>query len=226
MTDTETAANRSSGERAEGAPEAPRLPEFDNPPDSPWELMRGWIQGAVQYGVADPFAAVLATADANGRPSTRVLHLAEPDSRGLVFGGDGESRKGRDLAARPYASATFFWFETFQQLTVAGVVERLAPEESDRLFAKGGRNIELAVSAVSRQSEPLPDEAAFRAAAREVAEAAGDGTVRRADRWTGWRLVPETIEFWQGSPDRLHRRLRYERGPSPRWNWTHQRLQP
>jgi pyridoxamine 5'-phosphate oxidase len=217
MTDMETA-------RTLGGDPPPHLPEFDTPPEGPWELLRSWLDGAVRHGVRDPYAAVVATADAHGRPSTRTLHLAELDGRGLLFGGSRDSRKGRELAARPWASATFFWRETFQQLTVDGSVERLTPAESDRLFAQGPREA-LAASALSEQSEPLRDEAALRERTRELADA-DDGPVARPERWSGYRLLPETVEFWHGSPDRLHRRLRYDRVPAPHRAWTHQRLQP
>jgi pyridoxamine 5'-phosphate oxidase len=199
------------------------LPEFDAPPADPLGLLRQWFDSAARRSVREPYAAVLATADETGRPSTRVLLAKEFDGRGLVFAGSRGSRKGQELTTRPWASMTFYWRETLQQLTVAGPVETVTPEESDRLFAERPPAARAA-SATSRQSRPLTDEAALRDRAHALATS--DAPVDRPADWTGYRLLPETLEFWYGSPDRLHRRLRYDRpGPdAPTWSW--QRLQP
>jgi dihydrophenazinedicarboxylate synthase len=198
------------------------LPEFDTPPQDPYPLLRQWMANAVDQGIREPYAAVLATADRSGRASSRVLLVKEFDDRGLQFTSFMGSRKGRDLAVMPWASLTFYWRETLQQLSVEGPVEVLTGEESDALFAR--RPIAAqATTAVSRQSRALDDESGLKARAKALAEK-GD-PLARPDDWTGYRLVPEAVEFWYGSPDRLHRRLRYDReaGTAP---WTHQRLQP
>ncbi|MBC2869780.1 phenazine biosynthesis FMN-dependent oxidase PhzG [Streptomyces mexicanus] len=196
------------------------LPEFDTPPPSPEGLLRQWLEEAVRRGVREPHAMVLATADASGRPSSRVLLLKAVQARGLLFTSFRGSRKGRDLAAVPYASATFYWRETLQQITVAGPVDVLGPEESDALFEERPRAAR-ATTAASRQSEPLPDEQELRVRARELASS--DAPIPRPEGWTGYLLRPESVEFWYGSPDRLHRRLRYEADGN---GWRHQRLQP
>ncbi|TKA01408.1 pyridoxamine 5'-phosphate oxidase [Actinacidiphila oryziradicis] len=183
-------------------------------------LLRQWLDSAAWRGVREPYAAVLATVDEAGRPSTRVLLAKEFDGRGLVFTSFRGSRKGTDLAARPRASKTFYWRETLQQLSVAGPVETLTAEQSDALFTRRPGEAR-ATSAVSRQSRPLDDEAALRRHARALL--AEGGEVRRPEEWTGYRLVPENLEFWYGSPDRLHRRLRYDREAI---GWAWQRLQP
>ncbi|MEU1818381.1 phenazine biosynthesis FMN-dependent oxidase PhzG [Streptomyces roseifaciens] len=199
------------------------LGEFDAPPADPMALLREWLDEALRREVREPFAAVLATADEEGRPSTRVLLVKDLDDRGLVFTSFKGSRKGRDLAARPAASMTFYWRETLQQISLSGTVEELTAEESDGLFA--GRPLAAqATTAVSRQSRPLDDEAELRARARALVESGGP--VPRPTEWTGYRLVPETVEFWYGSPDRLHRRLAYERPDQQAQTWTHRRLQP
>lgn len=214
-----------------------RLPEFDAPPADPMALMREWLDSAVRRGVREPFAAVLATVDAAGRPSTRVLLVKDVDERGPVFTSSRGSRKGRDLAGRPWASMTFYWRETLQQLSVGGSVEPVGDAEADELFARRPLAAQV-TTAVSRQSRPLEDEAALRDRARELAGAGAP--VARPAEWTGYRLIPDSVEFWYGSPDRLHRRLRYERtgtpspasspapspAPPPESSWTHQRLQP
>nr|WP_206322308.1 phenazine biosynthesis FMN-dependent oxidase PhzG [Streptomyces sp. HNM0575] len=197
------------------------LPEFDAPPADPLVLLGEWLDGAARRGVREPYAAVLATADADGHPSTRVLLVKEFDGRGLIFAGSRGSRKGLELAARPRASMTFYWRETLQQLTLAGPVELLAAEDSDRIFA-ARPPAARAASATSLQSRPLEDEAALRE--RAVALLESPDEIRRPQDWTGCRLVPESIEFWHGSPDRLHRRLRYDRTDAT--EWTARRLQP
>jgi dihydrophenazinedicarboxylate synthase len=211
-----------SGQTLSGDPTL-RLPEFDQPPADPMMLLRGWCDGAVERGVREPYAAVLGTADEAGRTSTRIVLAKDVDERGLVFTSFEGSRKGRDLAARPWASMTFYWRETLQQLTVTGPVEKLAGEESDELFARRPLAAQ-ATTSVSRQSRPLQDEAALR---RRAGELLGAGVpLDRPAEWTGYRLVPQDIEFWYGSPDRLHRRLRYTRPADAPGTWTHQRLQP
>jgi dihydrophenazinedicarboxylate synthase len=196
------------------------LPEFDTPPAEPLGLLREWIDSAKQRGVREPLAASLATADPAGRPANRVLLIKELDDRGLVFTSFTGSRKGIDLAGRPLAAVNFYWRETLQQITVSGPVETLTAMESDRLFDERPLAAR-ATTAVSRQSRPLADEAKLKADAAALI-ALGEPVGRPAE-WTGYRLVPDVIEFWYGSPDRLHRRLRYE---YTRAAWTHQRLQP
>ncbi len=196
------------------------LPEFDTPPAQPLGLLGEWIAAARERGVREPLAVTLATADADGRPSSRVLLIKELDETGLVFTSFTGSRKGRELAERPFGSITFYWRETLQQITVSGPVQTLTAAESDRLFDERPLAAR-ATTAVSRQSRPLEDEARLKA---DAAELIATGEVTRPTEWTGYRLIPDTIEFWYGSPDRLHRRLRYEL-TSPT-TWTHRRLQP
>ncbi|KIF73246.1 phenazine biosynthesis protein [Streptomyces sp. 150FB] len=199
------------------------LPEFDAPPSDPLALLREWLDSAALRGVREPYAAVLATADGGGRPSTRVVLAKEFDGRGLVFAGSRSSRKGVELAGRPWASMAFYWRETLQQLTLAGPVETLTPEESDRIFAARPAAARAA-SGASRQSRPLTDETGLRDRANALLE--DPEAIRRPEDWTGYRLLPLSLEFWYGSPDRLHRRLRYDRTDATNSTWTWQRLQP
>lgn len=198
------------------------LPEFGTPPPDPHRLLRGWLDSAVARGVCEPYAAVLATADPSGRASSRVLLVKEVDDRGLLFTSSQGSRKGRDLAETPWASLTFYWRETLQQLTAQGPVEVLGGEESDELFARRPLAAQ-ATTAISRQSRPLVDEAELQDRAKVLVDAGEP--VARPDEWVGYRLVPQVVEFWYGSPDRLHRRLRYDRAAEAA-AWTHRRLQP
>jgi pyridoxamine 5'-phosphate oxidase len=195
------------------------LPEFDAPPAEPLALLERWLAAAETRGVREPRALSLATADADGRPSVRTL-LVKQLAPTLVFAGGYESRKGRDLAANPRAAGTLYWRETLQQVTIEGPVERLGEEESDEIFGERPPQAR-ATTVASSQGEPLEDPARLRDAAAALDER--DEPPRRPARWGGWRLDPDLVEFWHGSPDRLHRRLLYIKGER---GWEHKRLQP
>jgi pyridoxamine-phosphate oxidase len=194
------------------------LPEFDAPPDEPLPLLERWLQIADERGVREPRALALATADAEGRPSSRILLLKQATPF-LVFAGSYESRKGRDLAANPRAAGTLYWRETLQQVTVEGPVRKLSEEESNAIFGERPAAAR-ATTVASEQGKPLEDPEELRRAARSLA---GDDSVRRPRRWGGWRLDPDTVEFWHGSPNRLHRRLLYTKSEG---GWASRRLQP
>jgi len=195
------------------------LPEFDEPPADPLPLLERWLRLADERGVREPRALALATADADGRPSSRILLLKQV-TPALVFAGGYESRKGRDLAGNPRAAGTLYWRETLQQITVEGPVRRLSEAESDAIFGERPHGAQ-ATAVASRQGEQLEDPAELRRSADALA--ASDEPLDRPARWGGWRLDPDLVEFWHGSPTRLHRRLLYIKGES---GWKHQRLQP
>jgi pyridoxamine 5'-phosphate oxidase len=197
------------------------LPEFTAPPADPFALLQDWIGEAVRREVREPLAVTLSSADAEGRASSRVVLLKEVSESGLLFGSHRDSRKGRDFAGRPWGSVTFYWRETLQQINLAGPVIPLDDPESDLLFAARPA-VAQATTAASQQSRPLTDEAGLRARAAELA--ASERPLTRPPGWGGYRLVPQEIEFWHGSADRLHRRLRYDRDPDQQW--TSMRLQP
>lgn len=185
----------------------------------PLSLLASWLLSARKRGVREPNAMALATADANGQPSNRVVLLKQWNDA-LVFTADRDSHKGRDLAGRAWASGVLYWRETLQQLVMAGPVEELSDAESDALFADRPRTAQAA-SIASEQSQSLNDPDELRARAEELA--AGGASLPRPAGWRGYRLDPVEIEFWHGSPDRLHRRLRYSREAGA---WSHRRLQP
>jgi len=195
------------------------LPEFDSPPGDPLGLLARWLGEAREHGVREPRALALATAGADGRPSSRIVLLKEVEPA-LVFASRFESRKGRDLAAMPWASGTLYWRETMQQVVVEGPVERMSGAESDALFAARPRGAQAATIA-SDQSRELEDPEALRAAMEELAS--GEEPLSRPPDWGGYRMAPELIEFWHGSADRLHRRLLYTKAGA---GWNHQRIQP
>jgi pyridoxamine 5'-phosphate oxidase len=195
------------------------LPEFDAPPEEPLPLLERWLAAADERGVREPRALALATADAEGRPSSRIVLLKQA-SPAIVFAFSANSRKGRELAANPRAAGTLYWRETLQQVVFEGPVKRLGAEESDRIFAErppAGQ----ATTVASNQGEALDDPGALRREAAELAE--GGDALRRPEDWGGYRLDTDQVEFWHGSPDRLHRRLLYVKDDD---GWRHRRLQP
>ncbi|HSS41110.1 MAG TPA: phenazine biosynthesis FMN-dependent oxidase PhzG [Solirubrobacterales bacterium] len=195
------------------------LPEFDAPPEEPLGLLERWLAAADERGVREPRALALATADAQGRPSTRIVLLKRANPA-IVFAFSANSRKGRELAANPRAAGTLYWRETLQQIVFEGPVERLGAEESDQIFAERPP-VGQATTVASNQGEVLDDPDGLRREAVELAE--GGEALRRPEDWGGYRLDPDQVEFWHGSPDRLHRRLLYVKTGE---RWEHSRLQP
>lgn len=196
------------------------LSEFDAPPADPIELFHNWLNGAVANGVQEPTVLALATADAHGHASNRIVRVESVTTDGLVFTSHTSSRKGRDIAATAWGSGVFYWHETQRQAIFSGRVERLPDTESDTLWVK--RPIAAqATSIVSHQSAPLDDEQKLRAEAQYLIHV--NEPLPRPERWSGYRLVPVTVEFWHGSLDRLHHRLRYDRVGD---RWSTSRLQP
>ncbi|AUH39453.1 phenazine biosynthesis FMN-dependent oxidase PhzG [Streptomyces sp. CMB-StM0423] len=196
------------------------FPEYDDPPADPVTLVQRWLDRAVELQVREPKALALATADKRGRPSSRIVLVSAVDDRGVLFTSHATSRKGREIEENNWAAGLLYWRETGQQIKLSGPVEPVALAESDSLWQ--ARAIPLhAMSAASRQSEPLADPAALRA---EAARLGADGkALDRPERFYGYRLQPHDIEFWAHRPDRLHLRLRYDRDGD---GWTAVRLQP
>jgi pyridoxamine 5'-phosphate oxidase len=165
----------------------------------------------------------VATADRSGRPSSRTVLLKEYDARGFVFYTNYESRKGTELGGNPYASLVFPWFAMQRQVLVGGPVERVTRAETEAYFASRPRGSQLGAWA-SPQSQVVPDRAAIEAGLAAVIERFGDGPVPPPPHWGGFRVLPETVEFWQGRTSRLHDRLRYRR--TEERGWIVERLAP
>ena len=182
-----------------------------------------WFADAAAFGLPEPNAMVVATADRAGHPSARTVLLKEYDADGFVFYTNYESRKGTELAGNPYASLVFPWFAMQRQVLVGGAVERVSRAETEAYFASRPRGSQLGAWA-SPQSRVLPDRAAVEAHLAAVIERFGDGPVPPPPHWGGFRVVPETVEFWQGRSSRLHDRLRYRK--SEERGWIVERLAP
>jgi pyridoxamine 5'-phosphate oxidase len=170
----------------------------------------------------DTSPAALATADASGRPSVRIVLLRGVDERGFVFHTNYNSRKARELAVNPYASLCLHWPTLEEQIRVEGSVERLPPDESDAYFAGRPRGSQLGAW-TSEQSEILASREKFDEEYAATEARFAGLPVPRPPFWGGYRLDPSRLEFWYGRADRLHDRILYVREGS---NWTVQRLYP
>ncbi len=188
----------------------------------PIAQFRHWYADAGRAQLLEPNAMTLATADAAGRPSARVVLLKNIDDRGLVFFTDYRSRKARELAVNPRAALAFLWKELERQVRVAGSVETITRDESAAYFGTRPRGSRLGAWA-SEQSAVLPDRSVLeREVARLDAQFPDDG-IPLPPHWGGYRVVPDEYEFWQGRESRLHDRFRYTRSGD---RWRIERLSP
>jgi pyridoxamine 5'-phosphate oxidase len=198
------------------------LREEDVDPD-PIRQFASWFEAASSSEVPEANAMALATATPDGRPSVRIVLLRGFDERGFTFFTNYDSRKGRELDANPHAALVIFWQELERQIRIEGRVERATDEESDRYFH--GRPAGSRIGAwASPQSRVLPGREALEALYRDVESRYAEGAIPRPTNWGGYRVIPESIEFWQGRPSRLHDRLRYS--PRPEGGWLIERLAP
>lgn len=191
------------------------LNEDELDPD-PFDQFEKWFREAVAAEVPFPNAMTLATATRDGRPSARIMLLKGFDKEGFVFYTNYESPKGRELLENPYAALLFYWAELERQVRITGSVKKVSREESERYFQSRPLGSRLAAWA-SPQSEVIPNRKVLEDFLKQMAEKYPDGNVPLPPFWGGFCLVPETFEFWQGRPDRLHDRFRYVRRPDGTW---------
>mgnify|MGYP000850437597 CR=1 FL=1 len=193
----------------------------------PFALFAAWMSDAETSEPNDPNAMAVATATPDGRPSVRMLLLKGVDERGFVFYTNLESRKGRELLANPHVALLFHWKSLRRQIRIEGPVEAVSAAEADAYFASRSRMSCLGAIA-SDQSRPLDDRSTFEERLKAVDEKYGDGPIPRPANWSGFRVLPEAIEFWQDRPYRLHDRAVWTRDGNTHdgngWNVT--RLYP
>jgi pyridoxamine 5'-phosphate oxidase len=199
-----------------------RLLEEEADPD-PIRQFVAWFDEAAQSGVAESNAMALATATLDGSPSVRMVLLRGVDARGFTFFTNYDSRKARELEANPHAAVVFFWHELERQVRAEGRIERTSSAESDDYFRTRPKGARLGAWA-SPQSAVIAGREVLDAEFRGLESRYPDDTVPRPANWGGYRLVPQSIEFWQGRPNRLHDRLRYTR--REQGGWLIERLAP
>ena len=187
------------------------------------EQFERWREEFTAAAAHEATAMVLATAAADGQPSARTVLLKGVDERGFEFFTNLDSRKGGELAENPRASLLFPWYELERQVAVVGTVEPVDDARADAYFASRPYGSRIGAHA-SRQSTVIAGRAVLEDARAELQERyPPDGAVPRPERWSGFRVLPATVEFWQGRPDRLHDRLRFRRDGGA---WVVERLSP
>ena len=185
--------------------------------------LQQWLDEARRAGLPEPNAMVLATSDTHGRPSSRTVLCKGIDRRGVVFFTNYTSSKSHDLLATRFASATFPWFAMQRQAHVRGTVEKVSPAETAAYWANRPRGSQLGAWA-SPQSRAVTSRTTLDSALANVERQFADAErIPVPPHWGGWRIRPESVEFWQGRPDRMHDRLMFEQAAE---EWVVRRLAP
>jgi len=192
------------------------------PAEDPVRLFETWLAEAERTELNDANAMTVATAEPGGRPSARIVLLKGVDRRGFVFYTNKQGRKGVELAANPHAALLFHWKTLGRQVRVEGPVEHVTAAEADSYFASRARISRLGAWA-SEQSRPLPSRAALERRVAELDARYPGDTIPRPPHWSGYRVIPERLEFWQDMPYRLHDRRTYRRDGD---RWEQEALYP
>jgi pyridoxamine 5'-phosphate oxidase len=191
-------------------------------PGDPLRLFHHWFTAAVKARVLDPHAMALSTTGAAGKPTARMVLLKNLDDQGFIFFTNYLSRKGKELKRHPQAGLLFFWAPMSRQVRVEGKVKKLSARESDEYFKTRPRGSQLSAWA-SHQSEVVESREALEERMRELGKKYRHKKIPRPPYWGGYRVVPDSIEFWSGRLDRLHDRLLYQRKDG---GWNLKRLAP
>ena len=192
--------------------------------DEPLGLFAAWFEDATRAEPSDPSAMAPATVDTDGLPNVRMVLMKGFDQRGFVFYTNTESPKGRELAAVPKAAAVFLWKSLKRQVRLRGTVETVTKAEADAYFATRPKGAQIGAWA-SRQSAAMEHRLALEQAVARYAARYALGEVPRPPHWSGYRIVPTTMEFWHDRPFRLHERIEFRRADlnAP---WVKTRLYP
>jgi len=196
--------------------------DFSDLAATPIQQWYRWYNDAVEAGVAEPNAMTVSSIDAEGQPDARIVLAREVNDEGIVFYTNYESAKGIQLASAPFASAVFAWLDLHRQVRVRGEIEVVSSEESDAYFASRPRESQIGAWA-SAQSQVIAGREELELAVAEATQRFLGGDVPRPPHWGGLRIVPSTVEFWQGRPSRLHDRFRYAWAGT---QWSISRLAP
>jgi pyridoxamine 5'-phosphate oxidase len=199
----------------------PKRADFTRSED-PVALFAAWMKEAEAAEPEDPNAMALATAGSNGLPDVRMVLLKDFDARGFVFYTNTQSTKGEELAENPQAALVLHWKSLRRQVRARGPVAPVTPEEADAYFQSRRRESRLGAIA-SQQSRPLADRDTLMRAVAALSERYGDGPIPRPAHWTGFRIAPVSVEFWQNGDFRLHDRVRFTRTGD---RWSRARLYP
>ncbi len=190
----------------------------------PFAIFEEWFALAQESEPNDPHAMALATSDATGLPDVRMVLLNRRDARGFCFFTNFESAKGEQLHLNPQAAMVMHWKSLRRQVRMRGPVEVVTPAEADAYFASRARGSRIA-SATSKQSRPLQSRQQMMDEVAQLTAMIGDGEMDRPPHWSGFRIVPTSIEFWKDGEFRLHDRVRFTRD-TPDAPWTSTRLYP
>lgn len=188
----------------------------------PFSQFDEWFSGVVESGIDEPNAFVLATATLDGAPSARAVLMKGFDEMGLVFYTNLRSRKSTEIEGNPRVAATFLWTPLHRQVRFEGTVSEVEPEMADAYFASRPRGAQIAAHA-SMQSTPISSRDELDEAFSALDAGFGDRPIPRPGWWGGWRLAPDSVEFWQGQPNRFHDRMRYTKSDGV---WAMERLAP
>ena len=191
--------------------------------DEPFALFKNWLEDAITSEIPDPNAMTVATVDASGRPSQRIVLLKDLTDEGFVFYTNLGSRKAQELKQNPYVALHFPWHFIERQVRVCGVAEPLSRAKVAQYFFSRPKDSQLAAIA-SKQSQPISTKQALLTQFVQLKEKFAQGDIPLPDFWGGYLIRPEQIEFWQGGEHRLHDRFEYTKQTDG--SWTIQRLNP